>query len=140
MSLHSYSLQPNTLPILRYEVHDVLRNSIPSGVLLPPSSDKYISRPSDKGRMCFLHPSAVTYPRGEHGGHGPSLSALRGPSGPEIFFFLTLDKTFTQNKNLYQSSIHVPLVTRGAPMGPMGPCSHPRAPGFLGPWPPRGPW
>ena len=22
----------------------------------------------------------------------------------------------------------------------MGPCSHPRAPGFLGPWPPRGPW
>ena len=22
----------------------------------------------------------------------------------------------------------------------MGPCSHLRAPGFLGPWPPRGPW
>ena len=28
----------------------------------------------------------VTYPGG-HGGHGPSLSALKGPSGPELFFF-----------------------------------------------------
>ena len=44
-----------------------------------------------------------------------------------------MDKTFTRKKNVNQSFIHVPLVTRGAPDDPMGPCSHPRAPGFLGP-------
>ena len=51
-----------------------------------------------------------------------------------------MDKTFTRKKNVCQSFIHVPLVTRGAPDDPMGPCSHPRAPVFLGgPWSPRGP-
>ena len=35
---------------------------------------------------------------GGHGGHGPSLSALRGALRPRNIF-LTLDKTFTRNKN-----------------------------------------
>ena len=32
----------------------------------------------------------------------------------------------------------MPLITRGGSDDPMGPCSHPSAPGFLGPWSPRG--
>ena len=33
-----------------------------------------------------------------------------------------------------------PWLPEGPPRDPMGPCSHPRAPGFLGPWQARGPW
>ena len=52
----------------------------------------------------------------------------------------TRDKTsFTRKKNLYQSFIHAPLVPRGAPDDPMGPCSHPKGPRFPGPGSPREP-
>ena len=54
---------------------------------------------------------------------------LGGGAQAPGYFLQTLDKThFTRKKNLYQSFNHVPLVTRGAPDDPMGPCSHPKAP------------
>ena len=82
--------------------------------------------------------SLVTYPTGDHRGHGPFLSALRGPLRPRNIFTKQWIKRSLGRKMCF-SFIHVPLVTRGAPDEPMGPCSHPRAPGFLGPWSPRGP-
>ena len=95
-----------------------------------------ISRISRKtGRILRL---SSNVPKGGARGPCPLPECPQGAPQAPKYFFLTLDKTFTRNKHLYQSSIHVPLVTRGAPEGPMGPCNHPRAPGFLGPWPPRG--
>ena len=67
----------------------------------------------------------------------PPLSAEGAMGAPQApgYFFLTLDKTYFTRKQIYINSsfISVALVTRGAPDYPMGPCTHPRTPGFLGP-------
>ena len=48
------------------------------------------------GGLAGLLSSGV--PMGGHGGHGPSLNALRGPLRPRNIFFQTMDKTFTRKK------------------------------------------
>ena len=101
-------------------------NMINIDVYWPLTSADHVSRSSD-------------VPKGGPRGPWPFPERPQGaPQAPE-YFSQTMNKTFTRKKNVYQSFIHILLVTRGAPDDPMGPCSHPRAPGFLGPLSPRGP-